>query len=417
MLDPSSVFAYKSCFQIAPALPGDSAFLETLYTVIYRDIIVQSDAMLDFRQFRYGMSYKSEDDTLMLRTAFLRSQDLETSPCQWAMLFRFRDHSVRRRSWTLQVGLSWQKSSSVAFNLSLHYSDHQAGSMAFLTPPAIQPPALLQKLLHHPALSCFSGTSRIPVSPLHLMDEDFPDFFQRLFDSARTFPIVLITCPDLIKPSILYTKSLGNLIVCWLDDYLSYKRLCEQLPSEMQFPWDAVKIFMPVTAKQLYHPTLSVESITSMGSEAALDGICRAYCICPTGAERRAFVTLDGLYSLFREQSAALLHSENERLQQECERLNQANQTLSQNQAQLSAQLDACKSQISQLHDTSWEDLLNESLQENEKIKKGLSQIITSMFDNLNNPLLPDDLDNCPELHELAVAIRTFRNLLINHSR
>ncbi len=417
MLEPSAVFVYKSIFHITSAIPGDPDFLETLYTIIYRDIAAQSSIAPDFRRFRNGMHSKSEDETFMLRTAFLRPQDSEAMPFQWAMLLRSRDCFMRRRTWNLHIGFSWQKNSVVTFSLALQCSDHQAGSLSVLAPPAIQPPILLQKLLHHPALSCLSGAWQIPAAPIHLMNEDLPDFLNHISDPTRTFPVALITCPDLVNPSVLYSRSLGNLIVCWLDDYLSYERLCELLPPEMQFTWDAVKIFMPMTSKQPYHPTINIENITEMGGEAVIDGLCRAYCMCPTGAERRAFVTLGGLYDQYKERETELVHAENDRLQKECQRLNQALQSLTESQAQLSAELDACKVQISHMHDASWEELLNESLQENEKLKKGLSQIISGLFDNLNSPLLADELDDCPELHELAVAIRTFRNLLISRPR
>ncbi len=414
MLEPSSVFVYKSIFQITPAIADDPNFLETLFTIIYRDCASQSTIAPDFRRFRNGMHSKSDDGALMLRTVFLRPQDLEASPFQWAMLLRSRDCSVRRRTWNLHIGLRWQKSSAVTFSLALQCSDHQAGSLSVLPPPAVQPPLLLHKLLHHPALFCSSGTSQLSDSPIQLTTVDFPDFLHCIFDSTRTFPVVLITCSDLVNPSTLYDRSLGNLIVCWIDDYLAYDRLRESLPPEMQFTWDAVKIFMPVASKQPYHPAINIESISGLGGEAVIDSICRAYCMCPTGAERRAFVTLGGLYDQYRKQTTEQIHVENDQLQKECQRLSQTIQSLTESQTQLSAELDACKTQLSQMHAVSWEELLNESLQENEKLKKGLSQIISSLFDNLNSPLLSDELDGCPELHELAVAIRTFRNLLIS---
>ena len=112
------------------------------------------------------------------------------------------------------------------------------------------------------------------------------------------------------------------------------------------------------------------------------------------------------------------LRSENERLLRECQHFKQAAESLTESQARLSAELEACKTNANEMQDgASWEELLNESLEENEKLKKGLSQIILSLFDDLNSPLLSDELDSCPELHELAVAIRTFRSLLLSRSR
>lgn len=417
MLEPSSVTAYKSIFQIVPTIPNSSDFLDTLYMIIYRDISAQTGILPDYQRFRNGMQYKSEDETLMLRTVFLRSEEPKISPFQWALFLRSRDQLVRRRTWFLHIGFSWQSDASVSFNLALQYSDHLAGSMSILMPPAIQPPVLVQKLLTHPALTCLSGASPIPASPIHLMVEDFPDILHRIFDPTRTFPIVLITCPDLINPSALYAKSQGNLIIFWLDDYLSYEHLYESLLPEMQFPWGAVKIFIPMASKQPYHPTFTIEDITRMGHEAVLEGIRRSFCVCPTGAERRAFVTLNGLYSLYKEQTTMRLRAENERLLKECQHFKQTAKSLTESQARLSAELEACKTQVSKMQDASWEELLNESLLENERLKKGLSQIISGLFDNLNSPLLSDELDACPELHELAVAIRTFRNLLISRPR
>lgn len=417
MLEPSSVAAYKSIFQIVPAIPNCSDFLDTLYMIIYHDISAQIGFLPDYQRFRSGMQYKSEDETLMLRTVFLRSEDPEISPFRWALLLRSRDRLARRRTWILHIGLSWQSDASVSFNLALQYSDHQAGSMSLLVPPVVQPPVLLQKLLTHPALACLSGASLIPASPIHLTVEAFPDILHCIFDPTRTFPIVLITCPDLINPSALYAKSQGNLIICWLDDYLSYEHLCESLPPEMQFPWDAVKMFIPMASKQPYHPTFAVEDITRMDSEAALEGICRSFCVCPTGAERRAFVTVDGLYSLYKERKVMRLQADNEQLLRECQHFKQMTKSLTESQARLSAELEACKTRDAEKTDASWEELLNESLQENEKLKKGLSRIISGLFDDLNSPLLSDDLDGCPELHELAVAIRTFRGILINRPR
>lgn len=417
MLEQSSVFAYKSIFQIAPAISNDPDFLENLYTLIYRDCAAQSTIAPDFHRFCNGTHAKSEDEAFMLRTASYRPHGSETVPFQWAMLLRSRDSLVKRRTWNLHISLDAQKDSAVTFGLALQYSDHLAGSLSPLTSPVVQPPRLLQRLLRHPALFCFSGESRIPASPIHLMTEDIPDFLNQIFDQTRTSPITLITCPDLINPSVLHARSLGNLIVCWLDDYPSYERLCELLPAEIQFPWDAVKIFMPIASKQPYHPVISIENITGMGGEAVINSICHAYCMYPTGAERRAFVTVGDLYEQYKERTSEQVRVENDQLHEEHELLSQTIQSLTESNAQLSTDLEACKTQIAQMHDASWEELLDEALQENEKLKEGLTQIISSLFDDLNSPLLSDGLDSCKELHELAVAIRTFRNLLMNRPR
>ena len=242
----------------------------------------------------------------------------------------------------MRIGLTRHNACSVTLYHAVSYSDHQAGLFSDFRPPILTPPLLPQLLLSHPGLRCQSGRYTLSDTPWALTGSDTEEFVHLLYDQSRTLPIALITCPDLVSPSALCRLALGNLIVCWLDDPQVFDLLCDRLPQNLLFPWDPVKVFLPFSKGECFHPVLRPEDIQRMGGQEALAGIYRAYCTCPTGEERRAFIDLDVVYSLLRSQSitnmkeqidqlrnrADQLEHENSRLHEQCAAVENARQAL-----------------------------------------------------------------------------------------
>ena len=241
--------------------------------------------------------------------------------------------------------------------------------------------------------------------PWALTESDIEEFVHLLYDQGRTLPIALITCPDLVSPSALCRLALGNLIVCWLDDPQVFDLLCDRLPQNLLFPWDSVKVFLPFSKGECFHPVLRPEDIQRMGGQEALAGIYRAYCTCPTGDERRTFIDLDAVYSLLRSQSITNMKEQIDQLRNHADQLEHENSRLHEQCAAVENVRLALEEKLAASDIPAYEALLEESTENAEQLRSGIQAFTEALYSKNDSALSEQCCSEIPALKQLAEAI------------
>lgn len=406
MLEPTSICIHKSIFHIIknPEFSSDTDIQETIDSIICDYLHRCYAVSIEPSQLRRGLM-KANDETCSIRSAFVYPNPSDKEFLHWATLIRIHDTALRRRNWTVRIGLTRHDASSATLYHAVSYSDHQAGSFSVFRPPVLTPPLLPQLLLSHPGLRCQSGHYALSDAPWALTGSDIEEFVHLLYDQSRTLPIVLITCPDLVSPSALCRLALGNLIVCWLDDPQVFDLLCDRLPQNLLFPWDSVKVFLPFSKGECFHPVLRPEEIQRMGSQEALAGIYRAYCTCPTGEERRAFIDLDAVYSLLRSHSIADMKEQISQLRNRADQLERESSRLHEQCAAAENTRQALEEKLVASDIPTYEALLEESTENAEQLRSGIQTFTEALYSKNDSVLSEQCRSDIPALKQLAEAI------------
>lgn len=406
MLEPTSICIHKSIFHIIknPKFSSDTDIQETIDSIICDYLHRCYAVSIEPSQLRRGLM-KSNDETCSIRSAFVYPNPSDKEFLHWATLIRIHDTALRRRNWTVRIGLTQHDASSATLYHAVSYSDHQAGSFSVFRPPVLTPPLLPQLLLSHPGLRCQSGHYALSDAPWTLTGSDIEEFIHLLYDQGRTLPIVLIACPDLVSPSALCRLALGNLIVCWLDDPQVFNLLCDRLPQNLLFPWDSVKVFLPFSKGECFHPILRPEEIQRMGGQEALAGIYRACCTCPTGDERRAFIDLDVVYSLLRSHSIADMKEQIDQLRNRADQLEHENSRLHEQCIAVENAQQALEEKLAASDIPTYEALLEESTENAERLRSGIQTFTEALYGKNDSALSEQCRSEIPALKQLAEAV------------
>ena len=155
MLEPTSTCIHKSIFHIIrnPEFSSDTDIQETIDSIICDYLHRCYAVSIEPSQLRRGL-LKSNDETCSIRSAFVYPDPSNKEFSHWATLIRIHDAALRRRNWTVRIGLTQQDASSATLYHAVSYSDHQAGSFSVFRPPVLTPPLLPQLLLSHPTAGC-----------------------------------------------------------------------------------------------------------------------------------------------------------------------------------------------------------------------------------------------------------------------
>ncbi len=416
MLEPTAAMTYKAIIHItqAPRSQDQTKLFDVILSYIADYLSSRFSITFDSPRFVSGQTYKAEQDGYSIRSAPLFQENGAQEPVQWAVSVRCRDVSNKRRNWINHIGLEQQDDGSFILYYAEYCAVHQAGSIVHFKTPASAPPVLLKMLMGCRSLCCFSGVDPLVYTPWHLVETGIEDFVSILYDTKRTVPIVLITCPELVDTRLLVSKTLGNVSVYCMDDYKTHALLCKELPVELCFSWGAIKIYMPFGVNRTYHFTIPYQDVAELGSEGITDAIYRAFCTCLTGDERRAFVSLDCIYETFKQRNSDKLKAQAAALSEECQRLRAANEQLVREQSEMSAELTSIRDRLEQSDVLAYEELISEASNEVSQLKHGLSILTERLYADPKEEISAEGLE-CDALRDLAMALRTFQALSINH--
>ena len=166
-------------------------------------------------------------------------------------------------------------------------------------------------------------------------------------------------------------------------------------------------MFMPELSSKAFHPTYTYDDITRMGSESFVAGIRQAYCRSMRSDDRKQFPMPEDIFSLNSRSRIAELNQASEDNRQQ---LLQAQEHLSR----ISEELSTAKQEAEDLRKlaspnviSEYESLLNDTMNEMEKLKKGITDLSTCLYSTMGKGFAPNGNQSIAILEELSHAIYT----------
>lgn len=382
----------------------DSNVVDTVIGILYRHICTAFQSPVDWRTFVWGGTLKGQNNIL---GGLAASGKIKDERIVWSTKVHIKDVQWKRRTWTYYLGLRQISDEEIYFSYAKCCYDYMAGS---LTPPKPLPESrdtFPDCLLNNPELQCSVGGYIYPASPLELSQDNLQAFLDILYDKRRSIPLMLITCPDVIVPEKLYDLVYGNIILFWCIDSHVIHALNATLPRELYTPWDTVRLFMPEFNSKAFHPTYTYDDITRMGIESFVVGIRQAYCRSMRSDDRKQFPMPEDIFSLKSRSRIAELNQMSEDNRQQ---FLQAQEQLSR----ISEELSTAKQETEDLRKlaspnviSEYESLLNDTMNELEKLKKGIADLSTCLYSTMGKGFAPNGNQSIAILEELSHAIYT----------
>jgi len=416
MPESSGTPIYKVILKIIPASKEAEPvnLFETVLSCIADYLERRFSLRLNRSIFCSGQPYSIANSSTKLHTAIIKTESRTFERFHWAASIHFRDPINPRLNWTYHIGVEQAKPTELILCATENYFYYCAGSFSCSKSPQPALLPLIKDLLNAPAISCVSGAHRLTDAPWDISPEDVQDFLALLNNPKRTVPLVVVACQDPVDPHLICSRTIGNLIVCCVKDLNTYAALCGVLPPEHQFQWGSIKVFLPIAIKNAFHPPISYQQITALGAEGVAGIIYQAFCTCMTAAERKIFVSLETIQESLAIRNLSDLKLQNATLDRECNLLRKQNEELQSSQRELSDQLDFFKTKLEQSDTPTYELLLTDAIKDNDRLKKCLSLLTNRLYANPKEPLTTEGLEDCAEVCELALALRTFQALSFN---
>lgn len=407
MIDNTNIMTFKGTFRVSvdPQVPGEFNLLETLHGLAYEYLRTCYGFEPDYHCFRTYGKLSSENENVKVQTGSTREVDGQPFPFLWALRIRARDRFNRRRNWLTHVGIRQDDSRAASLYFAELYSDYSVGLFTDVIPPMTEAPPLFDALLHSRRLICLSGAHALTSYPWAITDDDLDVFLDLLLDPERKLPILLITCPDLVRPSLAYERTKGNLITCWLDDYPLFGALNSRLPPHLRMEWDSVRVFLPLAQEAQYQPTVTIQDVNRLGETAVVENLYRAFCTCLRNEDRYAFVTIDTIRDLLKERAIIALKEQNRERAAALERMKQENAELSARRAELSDQLKIAQAQLDRTDASEYEALLTEAMEETDRLKRGIDSLVARLYADPGAGLPLDEVESDTKLRDLYEAL------------
>ncbi len=262
MNESTFTLAQKAILQIQPVEGCHPSFqlLEFLQGVIYDSIRREYDFEPDWERFHSYGTEEAPDQTKRIQTATLYGEENGASR-QWALRLSVRDRSIRRRKWLLHIGLDVRTSDAAMLYYALMYYDHKAGSFSDFRRPLVPPTPLLYALNQNSRIACSCGSFQLPSGAIAIDEGNLTSVLMLIRDPKRWIPVIVITCPDLISPSLVEKKMIGNAVVCWLDDMKTLEAVNDALAPDVYIEWDSVQVILPDAPRHVQHPRLTIMEI------------------------------------------------------------------------------------------------------------------------------------------------------------
>ncbi len=390
--------------------------LQTVLTSIANYLESRFALSLNRDRFISGFPYKIESNGAKMQTVLLQPSADGDARSQWAVSVRVQGLFNRRHVWRNRIGIDEISKDSIILYFAEYFSFYQAGSLKNYEAHDYAPPILLRDFLHSPSFDCMSGSCRLTDIPWLLLDDDISDFLDQLHDPNRMIPIVVVTCPDMVSMTALCARTVGNLVICYLNNLGTFTSLSQHLPVELQFPWNSIKVFLPLTSSKAFHLTISYQEIAKLGSDGTVAALYRAFCTCFTAAERHAFVSLESIAEIIKQRFLLSLRSQNTNLREQCALLSAECESL-----RLSLQELKTKPTTPLICDSTppepspYEELFENVSHEMVTIKQSITLLTDRLCTNPRDMLSTDGFEKCAEVYDLAIALRTFQSLLITH--
>ena len=402
MLESTSILVNKLCLRITRGNDAseDMGVGDIVLGMMYKQISDVFNILFDWRTFSQGGTFITADNRVrgIIQTAQTRDEHM-----LWAARLGVKDDSFQRRRWVYNMSIIQNSDEEICFYYAKFCQDHLAGSIKSPRDLPKTKDTLPGILFSSPRINCMIGKYAYPRRPVVLDEYSINSVVDIVMDQERPIPIMLITCPDVVSPEIIYDMTEGNLIVVCCDDARLLSDLNTALPRGLFTQWDSIHILMPLSDCRAYHPTYTYTDIRNMGIDAFLRGIHQAFCESLRSKEKHAFLTVEDVEKCRnRGQANQLVQTCEEQkgqIKEMEERLAKQNEVLASTLSQLQEITNRSK-EMAEL-----EELLNESMSECSDLKRGISDLTTQLYASMGDTFHPNQREPLAILQELSHAI------------
>ena len=382
MLEKQTQLAKKMILSITRSSQSntDHDLIEITQGILYDALQVCYGLAPDWNLFVHGGQFESVDETVKAQIASFQTSEGQTKSTLWALRIRIRDSASKRRTWVVQIGLREIDADLIKLYYALGYNDHMAGSFSLPKPLMISISEPIDVFFTASQVRCLCGAYPWPAAAIELRHALLPDFLGQLQDDKRSVPIVLISCPDVVNPDVLYHMAKGNFLVYWCADAGVVSRMNDHLPEQFRTPWDSVRVFLPFGEAQQFHPLFTFSDIERISADTLFASLYQAYCQYLRAEDRREFVTLQDIAKL---RDANILSTLRARLDVSEENERKLSDKLSKTSIEyenLQKQWTTLSEKHKQSAAAEYEELLSEAIDEADALKTGIARLTARLY-------------------------------------
>lgn len=278
---------FKCTFTLVPK-PGVSTKWSDVPYAIRRWIGNRVEARQGFHgpwYFLGGTWRPAGDKRFLVQSARHIGDGSETAPQYWSVRYEHADDQIPARQWRTDVGVTTSPDMSVSISLStIHWI--QPGFIGREPdPPVPSAPGIVSMLLRDPRWYAWAGTEQIVLGPRHVKEGKGDRFRDRLFDSGRTVPLVLVSKSfqsgtSLIDAARLARLLAGSAVVYESESSLVDKELDYLLDADYRCWNGRVQVYQPGIAPDRpgdsrRHRYFTPDEIVSLGANTVEDFLVR----------------------------------------------------------------------------------------------------------------------------------------------
>lgn len=404
MLEASEIITNKLVLDIVKKkdAPSELSTLELIWGTLADRVRKVFSLSTTWEIFTHGGQFTSDESLSKAQTALAR---LSNDTTLWALRIQCKDASVIRRRWIYQVGIAQHDSSRINVFYAKSYYDHMAGSIMAPKAVSIGVDGFPECLFFDKNLCCMCGNAELPLQPIELRHSSIPEFVSYLQNELRAVPIILITCAWALSPEEVQDVVRGNAIVYWCDDANVILRLNALLPGTLFTPWESVHIFVPMQGERQYHPVYQYDDIRRMEEDYFISGLHQAYCQSFRSEDKRSFPTISDVQKTRDKMLIDKLIAQSETQTRDIRELKKKIGNLEGKIKDLSAENELLLSQKPDKDIIEYESVLNETMEEVEAFKNGVTELSTRLYSTMGVGFQPNESEPIAQIQELQNAI------------
>lgn len=284
---------YKAQFNVAPVNPEEN--FDLLWQIVqhikgwmtrkwnYKSRVILPRELSEWSRLKKGGRIIAENNVVLIESAYLLDEatDARDWACRIVENFELKDGTCPRQ-WVTDIGYEEQTDGSAQISCIITYSNRAQFIGPYQDPPKASVPNLIGRILKDRSLHCTVGIDRVCLHELELKAGGWPEFMNRITDSRRKMPYILISPKSendengnpvfLIQPQELHEKILGTAQVYYAVDSGLVEEAVYLNPDYACYD-GAIHVYMPGGR----HRWIGEEDILGYGAEKVMLFIRRAF--------------------------------------------------------------------------------------------------------------------------------------------
>ncbi len=395
---PSTVY-FTAAFNIAGTAGGNT--YGDVIKFVYEYVCDMFDSPIAYDAFQKQGAFSTFEQTIKANVMSL-SDDTGCSQ-KWALSLRMFDPDIRRRQWTIDIGIQQSEVDTLTLGYIEQYADYTVGSLTPFPSPQAETPIFVQQILQVQSFSCTVCSQKMPTHPIELTPETVHSFVDLMYDETRSIPLLVVTNPELINPSALAYTTLGNAAVYYTWDIQGLNALVRP---EDSIPVNAFHIIYPWRNDRIGHYTYMADTLQRLGGKV-LSAVRRAFCESLSSARKKALLSVD---DIVRERNSLRLTDLTEQAQTSAATISQLEAMVAERDEQfkqLTQQLEDCQARVNRDLESEVQQfmaLAEEGMAQMDLAREQLKEITGSLYQGFCGRPVLDGLPVWPEIAHLCQA-------------